>query len=196
MSGSENQSSILPVTLLTRRQPDVLNQLLDGKPNKKIARQLGLSTRTVEAHRAKIMARLGVASLAELLRLANPLQFDHDFIVAVAQFFPGIVGFWRSDLICQFANDGYLEWFGKPAEAVVGMSMQDMLGSKLFAMNKPYIDGVLAGRQQRFTRVMAKADGTSRLALAQYVPAQAPTGQIDGFFSFVTDVTASKGTIR
>ena len=41
-----------------------------GKPNKHIARDLGLSPRTVEVHRARLMARLGVGSLAEAVRLA------------------------------------------------------------------------------------------------------------------------------
>jgi two-component system, LuxR family, response regulator FixJ len=45
-----------------------------GKPNKHIARDLGLSPRTVEVHRARLMARLGVGSLAEAVRLAVQAQ--------------------------------------------------------------------------------------------------------------------------
>ena len=196
MIASEIQASTALVKLLTRRQRDVLDQLLDGKPNKTIAHQLGLSTRTVEAHRAKIMSKLSVSSLAQLVRMADPTRPEQDFEGAVTQSFPGMIGFWGSDLVCQFANDGYLEWFGKPAEEVVGMSMQDLLGPKLFSMNRPYIDGALAGRRQRFTRVMSRADGTSALVLAHYIPAMALTGHVDGFLAFVTDVTPPEGPIR
>ena len=55
---------------LTAREREVLQALVTGKSNKMIARDLGLSPRTVEAHRAALMDRLGVRSLAEAIRLA------------------------------------------------------------------------------------------------------------------------------
>jgi two-component system, LuxR family, response regulator FixJ len=55
---------------LSPREREVLELLIAGKPNKLIARDLGLSPRTVEVHRARLMARLGVGSLAEAVRLA------------------------------------------------------------------------------------------------------------------------------
>ncbi len=58
------------VAALSPREREVLDLLVAGKPNKLIARDLGLSPRTVEVHRARMMARLGVGSLAEAVRLA------------------------------------------------------------------------------------------------------------------------------
>ena len=58
------------IAALSPRERDVLDLLLAGKPNKLIARDLGLSPRTVEVHRRRLMARLGVGSLAEAVRLA------------------------------------------------------------------------------------------------------------------------------
>jgi len=55
---------------LTRRERDVLQGLARGHPNKAIANELGISPRTVEIHRAKLMSRLGAGSLSEVLRLA------------------------------------------------------------------------------------------------------------------------------
>jgi len=54
---------------LTGRQTDVLHALVAGKSNKQIAAQLSISSRTVEMHRAAVMAKLGVRSLPELLRV-------------------------------------------------------------------------------------------------------------------------------
>jgi PAS domain S-box-containing protein len=196
MSASENRSSTAVVNLLTKRQRDVLHQLLDGKQNKTIAQHLGLSSRTVEAHRAQIMSKLSVSSIAELVRLAEPSRFEQDFVAAVTQSFPGMLGFWGADLICQFANDSYLEWFGKTGDAVVGMSITELLGPKLFAMHKPYIDGALEGRRQRFTRLLLRPDGTAGIVLVHYVPAKGPDGQAYGFWSFVTDVTPPEEPIR
>ena len=55
---------------LSSREMDVLRLLVDGDANKVIAFKLGISPRTVEVHRARIMERLEVKTFAELVRKA------------------------------------------------------------------------------------------------------------------------------
>jgi two-component system response regulator FixJ len=55
---------------LTGREQDVLKGLAEGLPNKTIAFDLGISPRTVEVHRANLMAKLAVKSLSDALRIA------------------------------------------------------------------------------------------------------------------------------
>jgi two-component system response regulator FixJ len=57
------------VASLSPRERDVLDGLMAGRPNKLIAYKLGLSVRTVEVHRARMMDRLGVRQLSEAIRL-------------------------------------------------------------------------------------------------------------------------------
>lgn len=57
------------LALLSPREAAVLAGLAAGQTSKDIARQLGISPRTVEVHRASIMRRTGAPTLAELLRL-------------------------------------------------------------------------------------------------------------------------------
>jgi two-component system response regulator FixJ len=59
------------VARLTPREVDISLALLGGRPNKRVAHELGISVRTVEMHRAHIMAKLGVRSLAEAAVLAT-----------------------------------------------------------------------------------------------------------------------------
>jgi two-component system response regulator FixJ len=55
---------------LTPRERDVLRYLVAGHPNKIIAHELNISPRTVENHRARLMVKMQVGSVAELVRLA------------------------------------------------------------------------------------------------------------------------------
>ncbi|MBB3657661.1 PAS domain S-box-containing protein [Rhizobium sp. BK650] len=55
---------------LTDRERQVLSGVLDGLQNKMIAYHLGISCRTVEVHRANVMAKMGARNLAELMRMA------------------------------------------------------------------------------------------------------------------------------
>ena len=58
------------IDLLTQRERDVLEGLAQGHPNKTIAYDLGISSRTVEVHRANLMSKLGVHTLSQTLRIA------------------------------------------------------------------------------------------------------------------------------
>jgi two-component system response regulator NreC len=60
-----------PVEPLTRREIDVLRLLARGNTNRQIAELLGLSTRTVESHRANLMGKLGLSSRVELVTYAE-----------------------------------------------------------------------------------------------------------------------------
>ena len=54
---------------LTRRERDVLEQFASGASNKEAGRQLGISPRTIEDHRANIMKKLGARNAADLIRI-------------------------------------------------------------------------------------------------------------------------------
>jgi len=55
---------------LTPREHEVMTMVTDGKSNKEIAAALGVSAKTVEVHRARVMDKMRADSLAELVRLA------------------------------------------------------------------------------------------------------------------------------
>lgn len=62
--------SAAAIARLTARESQVLEQLVAGHSNKKIAQELGVSPRTVEAHRAWIMEKTQARNLAHLVRMA------------------------------------------------------------------------------------------------------------------------------
>ena len=67
---ADSESVAARVRQLTDREHQVLIGVLDGLQNKMIAYHLGISSRTVEVHRANVMAKMGARNLAELMRMA------------------------------------------------------------------------------------------------------------------------------
>ena len=59
-----------PVAAITPRQREILERLAEGKSAKEIASALGLSARTVEDHKYRLMESLGIDNSAELIRFA------------------------------------------------------------------------------------------------------------------------------
>jgi len=66
---SEREEQQRRLEALTPREREVMELLVEGKANKEVADVLGLSVRTVEGHRARLMEKLGVNSLADLVRI-------------------------------------------------------------------------------------------------------------------------------
>lgn len=63
---------------LTARERAVFEQVVHGKPNKVVAYEFGISEKTVEVHRARVMHKLGATSLAELVRMDLLVQQSSD----------------------------------------------------------------------------------------------------------------------
>jgi two-component system response regulator FixJ len=67
--GADSDPVAARLHLLSERERQVLDGLIEGQANKVIALNLGISPRTVEIYRAKLMAKMEAASLAELVRM-------------------------------------------------------------------------------------------------------------------------------
>lgn len=127
-------------------------------------------------------------------REAVAVQALHDnemFLFTVTDNIPGMVSHWNADLSCDFANPGYLEWYGKTPEQMQGVYIKDLLDEEQFKMVEPHIKGVLRGEVQRFERSYPKHDGSIAYILAHYIPEFGDT-TVKGFFVLVTDVTELK----
>jgi FixJ family two-component response regulator len=70
-SGSEILAAQFPSSdVLTVREREVLSSIVAGASNKEVAQHLGISPRTIEVHRARIMDKLGAKNAADLVRIA------------------------------------------------------------------------------------------------------------------------------
>lgn len=69
MQGGRRPVEIRGFNQLTPRERDVLQLITNGQSNKEAGRELGISPRTVEVHRARVMEKLGARNTADLMRI-------------------------------------------------------------------------------------------------------------------------------
>ncbi|WP_082688653.1 LuxR C-terminal-related transcriptional regulator [Ruegeria marisrubri] len=70
-------SAIRPYQPLTRREREIFSLLSEGRTSKEIARELDLSYRTVEVHRARLLKKFGVNNTAALFQSLGGIEGDH-----------------------------------------------------------------------------------------------------------------------
>src|SRR5215813_1435592 len=63
------------IARLTTREQEVFQRLINGQLNKQVGAELGITERTVKAHRASILRKVAVGSMAELVRVATTIEF-------------------------------------------------------------------------------------------------------------------------
>lgn len=74
---AEARAIIARYAALTPREQEVFAGLVAGKPNKVVAYDLGISARTVEVHRARVMEKMAARSLSELVRQSLTVARSH-----------------------------------------------------------------------------------------------------------------------
>ena len=74
---------------LTQREAQVMRLICTGCSNKQTAMQLGISVKTLEAHRAQVMRKMNAQSLADLVRMqivaSHPPEQSHELVAALLQ---------------------------------------------------------------------------------------------------------------
>jgi two-component system OmpR family sensor kinase len=124
--------------------------------------------------------------------VSKPIPHDVNFHMRlVVDRVPSMLAYWDSEMRCRFANRAYETWFGVKPEGLIGTSIRDLLGPRLYAMNEPHILAALRGQEQVFERVVPGPDGVRRHSLAHYIP-DVVDGRVAGFLVQVTEVTKLK----
>lgn len=75
---ADRQHALDRFNSLSDREREVLELVAEGRMNKVVAQDLGISERTVEVHRSHIMHKLGIQTLAQLVRLKIEVETGHE----------------------------------------------------------------------------------------------------------------------
>ena len=155
-----------------------------------------MSTRTVEAHRAAIMSKVGVSSVAELVRATAVALDSNDSLNMMCRIYPGLVSFWDNGLVAKFANERHETSFGMKLDAILGKSLDEFLGASCYRRSMPFIQAVLAGKTQSFTQRLPMPVGRPLVFSTVYSPQFDALGDVVGFFAFMVETKALPIDVR
>ncbi len=105
---------------------------------------------------------------------------------------PAFVSYVDKDERYRFVNKRYEDWFGRPAEEILGRHLKDVLGSQAYERIRDKVAVALSGEQITFEQSLPFADGRTRDFVARFVPDVADEGVVRGYFAMITDVTKQK----
>ncbi len=121
--------------------------------------------------------------------LGNEAVWGDQELNALLDELPAMVGFWDADQVTCFVNRAYAEWFGRPAQELVGTQLADLLGEQLYTQNLRYLGRALRGEKQDFERQVVDAAGQERRTYVAYTP-HLVDGAVEGVLVLEVDVSS------
>jgi PAS domain S-box-containing protein len=105
---------------------------------------------------------------------------------------PALISYVDAQRRYRFVNKTYTQWFGGDAVSYEGKYVWDVIGEAAYQAAKPDVDRVLAGEQVSFERLVPYRKGGTRYIQATYIPDRRETGEVNGYFALIVDLTERK----
>lgn len=107
----------------------------------------------------------------------------------ITEHLPALISYVDRDGLFKFVNRGYEKTFRVPRNRIIGKSMREVLGEKLYTRARPHIRSVLQGQAATFKDSLSYPDGSRKWALVNFVPDLDREGLVLGFFSLIQDIS-------
>ncbi|BAO28986.1 PAS domain-containing sensor histidine kinase [Sulfuritalea hydrogenivorans] len=128
------------------------------------------------------------ASMADMERARAARERQTKVIRTVTEAIPGTIGYWTSELRCEFANAGYARYLGLNPEQMIGARYEDVMPPAVVENNRPFVRRALAGEASSFPMSGTSPDGVFWHGWMRYLPDVAD-GKVRGFFTVGWDIT-------
>jgi PAS domain S-box-containing protein len=120
------------------------------------------------------------------------LRESRDLNRLITDNLPAVICYLDSEQRYRFVNRVLEEWYDRPAEEILGRTVADLTGPEVYDQIRPYLEAAVAGKEQRFELSRTFPDGITRTLANAYVPHFNESGEVQGFFALVRDVTEQK----
>jgi PAS domain S-box-containing protein len=108
---------------------------------------------------------------------------------SIADALPVLISYVDQQCRYGYANSAYESWFGRPASAIVGRHLREVLGEAAYQDVRLHVERALRGETVHFRTWVHYQYGSQRFIDACYTPQRAPDGSVLGFVALVHDVS-------
>jgi PAS domain S-box-containing protein len=122
----------------------------------------------------------------------DPAREAAERVLFAANAVPALLAYLDANVRYAWVNEGYLRWFGRPREAIIGRHPSEVLDAAAWVNVRPYIERALAGEEVSFDNRLVFEGRPAREVRVSYVPHHDDSGRVRGFVVLVSDVSEMK----
>ena len=132
--------------------------------------------------------------------ISGPQGSSNALLRLIADSVPALMAYFDlPGLRCQFANQGYAAYNGHSVASIVGLTVQEAIGTKAWLAIQPYIERSTRGEHVKYMREQTIPSGEFRMIEVNLIPHFSPQKQQLGSFLLITDITdrwQAESTVR
>ena len=132
--------------------------------------------------------------------ISGPQGSSDALLRLIADSVPALMAYFDlPGLRCQFANQGYAAYNGHSVASIVGLTVQEAIGTKAWLAIQPYIERSTRGEHVKYMREQTIPSGEFRMIEVNLIPHFSPQKQQLGSFVLITDITdrwQAESTVR
>jgi PAS domain S-box-containing protein len=122
----------------------------------------------------------------------DPAREAAERLLFAANTVPALLAYVDADMRYVWVNEGYLRWFARRREEIIGRHVSDLLDAAAWVNVRPYIERALAGEAVTFDNRLVFEDRPARDVRVSYVPHRDGSDRVRGFVVLVSDVSEMK----
>ncbi|MGH8355340.1 MAG: NahK/ErcS family hybrid sensor histidine kinase/response regulator, partial [Pseudomonas sp.] len=132
--------------------------------------------------------------ITERYQHAEALRDSERWIRLITDQVPALIAYLSAELIYEFTNKVYEEWYRWPRDAMLGQCLREVHSEEHCRRLEPYIERALSGESISFEVAETNSSGQERFMLRSYVPNRLANGEVVGIFVLIRDITERRRT--
>ncbi|WP_155945711.1 hybrid sensor histidine kinase/response regulator NahK/ErcS' [Metapseudomonas resinovorans] len=132
--------------------------------------------------------------ITERYRHAETLAESERWIRLITDHVPALIAYLSADLVYEFTNKVYEEWYCWPRGSMLGQSLLEVHSEEHWRRLEPYVERALSGESLSFEVTETNHNGQERCMLRSYVPNRLANGEVVGIFVLIRDITERRRT--
>ncbi|KAF0864186.1 hybrid sensor histidine kinase/response regulator NahK/ErcS' [Pseudomonas sp. LD120] len=132
--------------------------------------------------------------ITERYQHAEALSESERWIRLITDHVPALIAYLNADLVYEFTNKVYEEWYCWPRGVMLGQSLREVHSEQHYRRLESYVERALAGESVTFEFAETNINNQERYMLRSYVPNRLANGEVVGIFVLIRDITERRRT--